>query len=101
MLLCKNAQLYNEETSLIYADSVALEGVFTSTRQKVEQGHDSDEEKGTQQIFHYLITQTRESHVKRGDNLFPRYALIRGMHDTGNADWWDARVTWQLTPLFR
>jgi len=40
-----------------------------------------------------------ESLIGRGDNLFPRYALIRGMHETSHADWWDARVTWQLTPL--
>ena len=28
-----------------------------------------------------------------GVNLFPRCARIRGMHETRNADWWDARVT--------
>jgi len=32
-------------------------------------------------------------HEERCDNLFPRCALIRGMHKTSNADWWDARVT--------
>ena len=26
---------------------------------------------------------------ERGDNLFPRCALIRGMHEISNADWWD------------
>ena len=41
----------------------------------------------------------RESRRERGDNLFPRCALIRGMHETSNADWWDASVTWQLSPL--
>jgi len=41
----------------------------------------------------------REPHRERGDNLLPRCALIRGMHETSNAEWWDATVTWQLTPL--
>jgi len=41
-----------------------------------------------------------EPHRERGDNLFPRCAPIRGMHETSNADWWYARVTWQLTPLY-
>ena len=30
---------------------------------------------------------------ERGDNLFPRCALIGGMHETSYADWWDARMT--------
>jgi len=34
--LCKNAQNYNEESSLIYEDSVVLQSVFTSARQRVE-----------------------------------------------------------------
>jgi len=42
----------------------------------------------------------REPHRERGENKFPRCALIRGMHETSYADWWDARVPWRLTPLF-
>jgi len=34
----------------------------------------------------------REPHRERGDNLFPRYALIGGMHETSNADWWQDDV---------
>jgi len=26
-------------------------------------------------------------------------ALVGGMHEASNADWWDARMTRQLTPL--
>ena len=37
MLLCKNAQNYNEESSLIYEDSVVLQSVFTNARQRVEE----------------------------------------------------------------
>ncbi|XP_065202229.1 ATP-dependent helicase brm-like [Planococcus citri] len=36
ILLCKNAQRYNEEDSLIYKDSVALEKVFANARNEVE-----------------------------------------------------------------
>jgi len=36
LLLCKNAQLYNEEASLIHEDSIVLQSVFTSTRERLE-----------------------------------------------------------------
>ena len=42
---------------------------------------------------------SREPRRERGD-IFPRCALIRGMHETSYVDWRDVRVTWQLTPLF-
>ncbi|KAK4337108.1 hypothetical protein RND71_043426 [Anisodus tanguticus] len=36
MLLCKNAQTYNVEGSTIYEDSIVLQSVFTSAKEKVE-----------------------------------------------------------------
>ena len=36
MLLCRNAQIYNVEGSLIYEDSVILQSVFTSARERLE-----------------------------------------------------------------
>lgn len=36
MLLCRNAQTYNEETSLIYEDSVVLQTVFATARKQIE-----------------------------------------------------------------
>lgn len=36
--LCQNAQIYNEDTSLIYEDSVALQSVFSDSKQKVQDG---------------------------------------------------------------
>ena len=36
MQLCKNAQIYNEEASLIYEDSVVLQSVFMNARQYIE-----------------------------------------------------------------
>ncbi|KAF6205797.1 hypothetical protein GE061_019971 [Apolygus lucorum] len=48
MQLCKNAQIYNEEASLIHEDSIVLQSVFTNARQRIEQDNDSedDESKG-------------------------------------------------------
>lgn len=36
MQLCKNAQTYNEEASLIHEDSIVLQSVFTNARQRLE-----------------------------------------------------------------
>ncbi|XP_063052007.1 transcription activator BRG1 [Engraulis encrasicolus] len=50
MLLCENAQTFNLEGSLIYEDSIVLQSVFTSLRQKIEkeeearEGEESEEE---------------------------------------------------------
>ncbi|XP_046739916.1 ATP-dependent helicase brm isoform X3 [Diprion similis] len=43
MQLCKNAQIYNEEASLIHEDSIVLQSVFTNARQRIEaEGDNSD-----------------------------------------------------------
>ncbi|XP_068130422.1 transcription activator BRG1 isoform X1 [Hyperolius riggenbachi] len=42
MLLCQNAQTFNLEGSLIYEDSIVLQSVFTSVRQKIEKEEDSE-----------------------------------------------------------
>jgi len=36
---------------------------------------------------------------ERGDNFFRRCVLIGGMCEIINADWWDAGLTSQWTPL--
>lgn len=36
MQLCRNAQIYNEEASLIHEDSITLQTVFTDARRKLE-----------------------------------------------------------------
>lgn len=41
MLLCKNAQLYNVEGSTIYEDSIVLQSVFTSARERIEKDSES------------------------------------------------------------
>ena len=58
MQLCKNAQLYNEEASLIHEDSIVLQSVFTSTRERLEKldketkvVESEDEAKGMIRIF--------------------------------------------------
>jgi SWI/SNF-related matrix-associated actin-dependent regulator of chromatin subfamily A protein 2/4 len=46
MLLCQNAQIYNEEASLIHEDSIVLQSVFTNAKQRLESGGpDSDDDK--------------------------------------------------------
>lgn len=45
MQLCHNAQMYNEEASLIYEDSIVLQSLFTNAKQRLETdggGADSD-----------------------------------------------------------
>lgn len=49
MLLCKNAQNYNEESSLIYEDSVVLQSVFTSARQRIEEEPEEPQQPPPQQ----------------------------------------------------
>uniref|UniRef100_A0AAZ3S698 Transcription activator BRG1 n=1 Tax=Oncorhynchus tshawytscha TaxID=74940 RepID=A0AAZ3S698_ONCTS len=44
MLLFQNAQTFNLEGSLIYEDSIVLQSVFTSLRQKIEKEEDSEGE---------------------------------------------------------
>lgn len=44
MLLCQNAQIYNEEASLIHEDSIVLQSVFSEVRQKIEAGGYSDDD---------------------------------------------------------
>lgn len=60
MLLCKNAQIYNVEGSLIYEDSIVLQSVFTSVRDRIEkdcvsmtpqQSDDEDEEASCSRKF--------------------------------------------------
>jgi len=42
--LCKNAQTYNEETSLIHEDSIVLQSVFNNARLRIET-EDAEREK--------------------------------------------------------
>lgn len=46
MQLCQNAQIYNEEASLIYEDSIVLQSVFSNAKQKIEQDNESDGDDG-------------------------------------------------------
>uniref|UniRef100_A0A672J5M2 Probable global transcription activator SNF2L2 n=1 Tax=Salarias fasciatus TaxID=181472 RepID=A0A672J5M2_SALFA len=44
MLLCQNAQTFNLEGSQIYEDSIVLQSVFKSARQKIAKDDDSEDE---------------------------------------------------------
>ncbi|KAL7825923.1 hypothetical protein SRHO_G00336610 [Serrasalmus rhombeus] len=49
MLLCQNAQTFNLEGSLIYEDSIVLQSVFTSLRQKIEKEEESEGEESEEE----------------------------------------------------
>uniref|UniRef100_A0A672H2Q0 SWI/SNF related, matrix associated, actin dependent regulator of chromatin, subfamily a, member 4 n=1 Tax=Salarias fasciatus TaxID=181472 RepID=A0A672H2Q0_SALFA len=49
MLLFQNAQTFNLEGSLIYEDSIVLQSVFTSLRQKIEKEEESDGEESEEE----------------------------------------------------
>ena len=44
MLLCNNAQLYNEDGSLINEDSIVLQSVFTNAREKLQGDWDNEKD---------------------------------------------------------
>lgn len=44
MQLCKNAQFYNEDASLIHEDSIVLQSVFTEARKRLETHAEDKEE---------------------------------------------------------
>ncbi|MEQ2232328.1 hypothetical protein ILYODFUR_010036 [Ilyodon furcidens] len=44
MLLCQNAQTFNLEGSQIYEDSIVLQSVFKSARQKIAKDEDSEDD---------------------------------------------------------
>ncbi|XP_019754078.1 ATP-dependent helicase brm [Dendroctonus ponderosae] len=45
MLLCQNAQIFNEEASIIHEDSIVLQSVFSNARSKIEGDNSDDEDK--------------------------------------------------------
>merc|ERR1719354_335277 len=49
MLLCQNAQTFNLEGSLIFEDSIVLQSVFTSVRQKIEKEEESEGEESEEE----------------------------------------------------
>lgn len=50
--LCQNAQIYNEETSLIYEDSIVLQKIFVQAKQKVAESEETEED-GKHIVTHY------------------------------------------------
>jgi len=46
MLLCRNAQEYNEETSIIYEDSVVLQSVFSEMKERIQAEMDAAQDEG-------------------------------------------------------
>ncbi|KAJ8942776.1 hypothetical protein NQ318_002936 [Aromia moschata] len=48
MLLCQNAQIYNEEASIIHEDSIVLQSVFSNAKQKIEATPDTEDENNSE-----------------------------------------------------
>lgn len=65
MQLCKNAQTYNEEASLIHEDSIVLQSVFTNARQRLEEeGYNSDgDDKGV--CIFYIMQNKNSNHFEK------------------------------------
>jgi SWI/SNF-related matrix-associated actin-dependent regulator of chromatin subfamily A protein 2/4 len=79
MQLCKNAQTYNEEASLIHEDSIVLQSVFTNARQRLEQEGESDEDdKSRGDVPEEEIPSDADSSVKMKIKLKGRKVESRG-----------------------
>nr|QYV43157.1 Brahma [Colaphellus bowringi] len=67
MLLCHNAQIYNEEASIIHEDSIVLQSVFSSAKQKIEAAGDSDDDRedNNSDTEHTPRNKSKASKVKR------------------------------------
>jgi len=52
MLLCRNAQEYNEEQSVIYEDSIVMQSVFLNARERTEQDTENNEEASASESEH-------------------------------------------------
>lgn len=76
MLLCQNAQIYNEEASLIHEDSIVLQSVFTKAKQRLETEVDSgedeedDEELSTKMKFKLKNKKTPSGRRKRATKKY-------------------------------
>ncbi|KAJ4436030.1 hypothetical protein ANN_18657 [Periplaneta americana] len=79
MQLCKNAQTYNEEASLIHEDSIVLQSVFTNARQRLEQeGESDDDDKSRGEGAEEEIASDADSSVKMKIKLKGRKVEARG-----------------------
>lgn len=56
MLLCRNAQEYNEEASIIYEDSIVMQSVFLNARERVETEADNLPEQGAASSNLQIVT---------------------------------------------
>ncbi|KAG5880735.1 hypothetical protein JTB14_009145 [Gonioctena quinquepunctata] len=65
MLLCQNAQIYNEEASIIHEDSIVLQSVFTSAKAKIEAVMESEDERDDNSDAEQTPRTKSKSKVKR------------------------------------
>lgn len=85
MQLCKNAQIYNEEASLIHEDSIVLQSVFTNARQRLEEeGNNSDgDDKGA---YAYIFILSYNYLSKRMITYYSSYICYIDGEEGSDAD---------------
>ncbi|KAK5870739.1 hypothetical protein PBY51_003661 [Eleginops maclovinus] len=64
MLLCHNAQTFNLEGSQIYEDSIVLQSVFKSARQKIAKDEESDDDSDEDEDDDESETEAKSVRVK-------------------------------------
>lgn len=69
MQLCKNAQIYNEEASLIHEDSIVLQSVFTNARQRLSQESDSEDDEDSKGSVQILLEFFILPHPENGESI--------------------------------
>jgi hypothetical protein len=103
MQLCKNAQLYNEEASLIHEDSIVLQSVFTNARQRIQHDQDSDDDESKGWTFIsilYIYISNNHTHIHTHPDLllltvalFPINVLLQLLGSFGETSfhmfWWE------------
>ncbi|CAG0919105.1 unnamed protein product [Notodromas monacha] len=68
MTMCKNTQVYNEDSSLIYADSIVLQTVFTNARERLEQEAENSESREEDDTNDAAEGDEEESNMGGGQN---------------------------------
>ncbi|XP_054270051.1 transcription activator BRG1-like isoform X2 [Macrosteles quadrilineatus] len=78
MQLCKNAQMYNEEASLIHEDSIVLQSVFTNARQRLSQEPESEDDEDSK-------GGNDDGNTSDGDSVKVKLKLKKGKDGKGSA----------------
>ncbi|XP_042909871.1 probable global transcription activator SNF2L2 [Parasteatoda tepidariorum] len=84
MLLCKNAQTYNVDGSLIYEDSLVLQSVFTKARERLERDSDLAVASGNYEADSDMYDEPEEKTRKRRPRQTRRFVSDDENSDSDN-----------------